>query len=75
MVLTVHNLAETYKCLPSRVMEQATTFDLYVLDVHTKWVKYQQQEQLNKQAVPQAGPRPKMTQQQMLDMIKRARSG
>jgi len=75
MILTVHNLAESYKCLPSYVMDVGTTFDLYVLDVHTKWVKYQQQESLNKQAVPEAGPRPKMTQKEMLDMIKRARSG
>lgn len=44
MILTVHNLAENYKCLPSDVLARATTFDLYVLDVHTKWIKYQHEQ-------------------------------
>lgn len=74
MVLTVHNLAENYKCLPTEVMARATTFDLYVLDVHTKWVKYQHQEATNKQALPNAPNRPVMTQKQLLDMIKKTRS-
>lgn len=74
MILTVHNLAESYKCLPSEVLANATTFDLYVLDVHTKWVKYQHQEQINKQSVPDAKARPALSQAQMQDMILRARS-
>jgi hypothetical protein len=41
MVLTLNNLAEKYKCLPSEALEKATTLDLYVLDVSTKWIKYQ----------------------------------
>jgi hypothetical protein len=74
MILTVHNLAHAYKCLPSDILANATTFDLYVLDVHTKWVKYQHQEAENKRAVPNAPPRPVMKQEQLLDMIKRTRS-
>lgn len=26
-------------------MREATTFDLYVLDVHSRWVKYQENKQ------------------------------
>jgi hypothetical protein len=74
MVLTVHNLADAYKCLPSDILANATTFDLYVLDVHTKWVKYQHQEAENKRAVPLAPPRPVLSKEQMLNMIKRTRS-
>jgi hypothetical protein len=78
MILTVHNLAENYKCLPSEVMSRATTFDLYVLDVHTKWVKYQHEQEKAKQKggpaqanLPRA---PKLSEKKMLDMIKQARS-
>jgi hypothetical protein len=44
MILTVHNLADNYKCLPSEILSRATTFDLYVLDIHTKWIKYQHEQ-------------------------------
>ena len=74
MILTVHNLAEMYKCLPSDILANATTFDLYVLDVHTRWVKYQHQESENSKANPHAPPRPVMSNKQLLDMIKRTRS-
>jgi hypothetical protein len=74
MILTVHNLADAYKCLPSDILANATTFDLYVLDVHTKWLKYQHQESENKRAVPDAPKRPVLNKEQMLDMIKQARS-
>ena len=76
MILSIHNLAENYKCLPTEVLERATTFDLYVLDVHTKWVKYQHEQEKARRdghkVIPKA---PRLSQQQMLDMIKRTRSG
>ena len=56
-------------------MSRATTFDLYVLDVHTKWVKYQHQESENKRAVPNAPARPVLNSEQMRKMIEQARSG
>lgn len=68
MVLSVHNLAKTYKLLPSQVLASATTFDLYVLDTATRYVKYQQDVAEGKQAKAH-----KLSQQEMLDMIKRAR--
>jgi hypothetical protein len=76
MILSIHNLAENYKCLPTEVLERATTFDLYVLDVHTRWVKYQHEQAMAKQEGRVTPLRaPKLTEQQMLDMIKRTRSG
>lgn len=42
MILTLDNLAYRYNCLPSEALERATTLDLYVLDVSTKWAKYRQ---------------------------------
>lgn len=54
-------------------MARANTFDLYVLDVHTKWVKYQHELQTSGNG--HVKPSPKPNQAQMLDMIKRVRSG
>lgn len=42
MILTVHNLAKTYMLLPSEVLGRATTFDLYVLDTYSRYIKYQE---------------------------------
>jgi hypothetical protein len=42
MILTVNNLAKTYKLLPSEVLERASTFDLFVLDVATRYTRHQQ---------------------------------
>jgi hypothetical protein len=51
MILTVHNLAETYKLLPSEILHRGSTFDLYVLDVYSRYVKYQEAKSSGK-AVP-----------------------
>ena len=42
MILTLNNLAKEYGLLPSEALSRATTFDLYVLDVSTRWVSYRQ---------------------------------
>jgi hypothetical protein len=81
MILTVHNLAENYKCLPSEVLARATTFDLYVLDVHTSWVKYQHEQEKARQGASSGSDsgkvfkQPKLSQQQLRAMMERSRSG
>lgn len=71
MLLTVHNLAKTYGLMPSEVLERATTFDLYVLDVSTRHSKYQQ-DRAN-------GKTPTVTKKhstaELQEMLMRARSG
>lgn len=67
MILSLDNLAHRYRCLPSEAMSRASTFDLYVLDVSSKWVKYQQDLADGKVAKKQP------TQQQMLDMVAKLR--
>lgn len=42
MILTIHNLADSYKILPSEVLSKGNTFDLYVLDVYTKYLNYKE---------------------------------
>lgn len=48
MILTVHNLAKEYAVLPSQALDTATTFDLYVLDIATKWQIHQQNKEQGK---------------------------
>lgn len=73
MILTIHNLAKAYGVLPSEALATATTFDLYVLDVHSKWMSHQQEKQQSQHN--QVSPKPKQysqeTLQAMLDRVKK----
>jgi hypothetical protein len=63
MVLTLDNLAHRYGVLPSEAMARATTFDIYVLDVSAKWLKYQNtNEEIG-------ATKHNLTQKQLLDMM------
>ena len=42
MIITLNNLAKEYGLLPSEALSRATTFDLYVLDVSTRWLSHRQ---------------------------------
>jgi hypothetical protein len=74
MTLTVHNLAKEYGMLPSQALANATTFDLHVLDMSSRWIKYQQEQQEAKQHNNLAPKRPNLTVEQMKDMIARVRN-
>jgi hypothetical protein len=71
MFLTLHTLAETYNVLPSEALGRATTFDLYVLDLHSKYQRHLEAK-ANGKATPGSGSA--LTEQQMLDMIERAKN-
>jgi hypothetical protein len=64
MTITLDNLATRYHCLPSQALEQATTFDLHVLDVATRWSNYQ-----HELAATGKKPVPKLSEQQMMQML------
>lgn len=68
-LLSLDNLAHRYGLLPSEVMSRATTFDLYVIDLSARYERYR-----NEAAEGKSAPAPKLTQDQMLDMLKKARS-
>lgn len=72
LVLTLHNLAERYKCLPSEALIRGTTLDLYVLDVSTRWSK-RQQEQQQASASGSASINPSLSVEQMQSMINRVK--
>lgn len=70
MLLTIDNLADRYKLLPSEIIERASTFDLYVLDISSKWLKYQHEEaERERKGQPKTAKPPKLTQEQMMAMI------
>jgi len=73
MVLTVNNLAKTYKLLPSEVMERGNTFDLYVMDIATRYERYQQQK--SQEGFGKGAPAPKRmpSTKEMMEMLKRAK--
>ena len=70
MILTLHALAETYKVMPSEALNRANTFDLYVMDLHSKYQRYQESKQRGGSS-PLAGKN--LSQQQMKDMIEKAK--
>ena len=70
MALTLHNLAKTYKMLPSQVLQSATTFDLYVLDLSTRHQRRQQE--IAEQGHP-TKKTPKLSKEEMMQMLKRVR--
>lgn len=73
MLLTLHNLAKTYKMLPSEALNRATTFDLYILDTFHRYSKYQELRQSGK-AQPMAKPRREPTVDEMKAMIASVRA-
>lgn len=73
MLVTLHTLAQTYNLLPSEALARATTFDLFVLDNYSRFMKYQEESSKAK-AEGLAPPPKKLTQQQMIEMIERVRN-
>jgi hypothetical protein len=72
MVITLDNLAHRYQCLPSEALARATTFDLYVMDISTKWSNYQYQKMEAQRTGKPMGP-PKLSEDRMRAMIDRVK--
>lgn len=68
MLITLDNLAHRYRCLPSEALARSTTFDLYVLDVSSKWMRHQQER-----ADGRSPSFKKPSQAEMVAMLKQAR--
>lgn len=68
MLVTLDNLAQRYKVLPSDAMARATTFDLYVQRIAVGYHRYQEQ-------VAKGGPKapPRLSQQQLEAMVAAAK--
>jgi hypothetical protein len=66
-LLSIDNLAARYHCLPSEVLVKATTFDLHILDLSTRY-----QNKLHAEANSESSVTPP-TEDEMLAMLKRVR--
>lgn len=75
MVISLDNLAYRYGILPSEALARGTTLDLYVMDVGAKW-SHKQHEEANgtKRFGADLKPPPKLTEQEMFDMINRVKA-
>ena len=75
MILTLDNLATRYHVLPTEVMSRATTFDMHVMDVATRYVRYQQEREELEQNLRSGRTQPAAppTQEQMQAMLERVR--
>lgn len=65
MLIAIDSVAERYGMLPHRILEEASTFDLYVLNAG---IEYRNRQQ----AIQQAGasiPTPHLSQEEMLRMV------
>jgi len=69
MLITVDNLAQRYHLLPSECMERATTFDLFVMEIGSRYAVVREQ----KRNGTYIKPTPKLSQEEMLAMVKRAK--
>jgi hypothetical protein len=76
MILTVDNLASRYHVLPTEVMSRATTFDMHVMDVATRYARHQQERAEIEQDLRSGRTRPVAPpdEQQMQDMLERVRT-
>jgi hypothetical protein len=74
MLLTIHNLAKNYKLLPSEVLAKGTTFDLYILDTFSRYVKYQEARREGNHTLAQAQSKPRLTVEQMKKMAESAKT-
>jgi hypothetical protein len=70
LAITLDNLSHRYNCLPSQALACATTLDLYVLDISTRWYKYQQDK-----ANGAIDTQPRPNEAEMLRMVERVKQG
>lgn len=69
LAITLDNLAHRYNCLPSYALSNANTIDLYVLDVSSRWNRYQT-ERANGEVSSTSRP----DEAEMLKMLERAKN-
>jgi hypothetical protein len=75
MILTLDNLASRYHVLPSEALARGTTFDLHVMDLSARYVRYQQERAELEQELKSGarGPVVLPTTQEMEAMLARVK--
>lgn len=71
MIVTLDRLSSRYHKLPSEVLNQASTFDLHVMDIGIRYTSIAEQ----KKNGTYIKPPPVLSQEEMLEIIARNRNG
>lgn len=71
MIVTLDRLSSRYSKLPSQVINEASTFDLQVMDIGIRYETVAKQ----KRDGTYVKPLPKLSEQEMLAILKRAKNG
>jgi hypothetical protein len=75
LLVIIDNISTRYHKLPSEVLAKATTFDLLVANTGTMWeIKQREEAEAKASGKPIPPKAPKLSKEQMIAMIKRARS-
>jgi hypothetical protein len=67
MLITLDKMAVRYNQLPSDLLSNATTFDLYVMDIGVRYEIVSEQ----KRNGTYVKPLPELSQQEMMDLIRK----
>lgn len=70
-ILQIDGLGKRYGILPSRVLQEANTFDLYILDAAMSFEQYHQKKANNNGREPV----PEYTTDQLLDIMGKTKNG
>ena len=68
LAITLDNLSSRYNCLPSEALARASTIDLYILDVSSRWAQHQQNKA---NGINESAPKP--SEAEMLAMMERVK--
>lgn len=71
LMVTIDNISTRYHKLPSEILAEATTFDLMVANTGILW---EQKQREDAQAESSGAKVPKLSQKEMLEMLKSARA-
>jgi hypothetical protein len=69
MIVSIDKLASRYHLLPSEVLDRATTFDLYCMDIGIRYTHVEEQ----KRKGTYVKPAPKISTEQMAQMMSKVR--
>lgn len=73
MIYIIDELATRYSMLPSEIMFRANTFDIAIMDISQGYRNYIQ-EQANANSSGQVPPAPKLSQDQMQEMLRKVKA-
>ncbi len=69
LILTIDGLGKRYGMLPSQVLRESSTFDLYIMDMAMTFENYHHKKAMNNGREPAV----EYTEQELLEMVNKAK--